>query len=255
VAQRGRTWAAAGTRSIGGRMEFCHKRLLNGTKPIYVENKGSLEEQTQTKPKTKPIYALKSLIPGKIADVFGRPIRRTCTKQMAWRSSPAAESCKLLSPAPVRACLSGAATVASTSRDGSRLVLEHYRKEAGHAIRMADIGAVRGTAGRTARPGLGVRQGRRGTCSWRFGRTHRARRDPCATRGSCAGAPSTQPLGSLSPSCIQVAKRDVSVVIVTRRYRNPRTDRKDMSFAVVAVEKTHRAIGPEEIGIACLSRM
>jgi hypothetical protein len=27
-----------------------HKRLFNGTKPISVENKGYLEEQTQTKP-------------------------------------------------------------------------------------------------------------------------------------------------------------------------------------------------------------
>jgi hypothetical protein len=27
-----------------------HKRLFNGTKPIFVENKGTLEEQTQTKP-------------------------------------------------------------------------------------------------------------------------------------------------------------------------------------------------------------
>jgi hypothetical protein len=38
---------------LGGEVQFRNKRLLNGTKPICVENKGSLEEQTQTKPNNK----------------------------------------------------------------------------------------------------------------------------------------------------------------------------------------------------------
>jgi hypothetical protein len=36
-----------GLEASAGGMEFCNKRLLNGTKPICIENKGTLEEQTQ----------------------------------------------------------------------------------------------------------------------------------------------------------------------------------------------------------------
>jgi hypothetical protein len=39
-----------GSPSLRGESGAGNNGLFNGTKPIYVENKGSLEEQTQTKP-------------------------------------------------------------------------------------------------------------------------------------------------------------------------------------------------------------